>query len=294
MSKQEPVKTTLEEAQEVQPDAWGKLAEVAAQQPEPSAPPRWKQWWFVVQDWLAAPVPLGLTLIIAVFIFVLGAAAMAFVARPAAAPVQAMAFPTATQKPMTPTPTTTEAAMTVAPLPVAHAAATAVATPLPTDEPTQAPTPTALPTPTATAVAYFVVWTPNAEGAFVRAKPSAVAQQLDVVPNGVQVIWTGNRKENQGFVWYEVQYPTKDSMNVGWMANIVLYDIQPVGCLQRQTGFYVDADGAPGAFLRWLPAGTPLVEVNANGQWALVRLPDDSEGWVKAEAIANTAPQFAP
>jgi len=279
-----------EEEEQAEPEsAWSVLAEVAARHPDPPEPPRWRQWVFVAQDWLAAPVSLRLVLLIAAFAFALGAAAMAFISRPAATPARAAAAPTMTPETPTPTVGIIDAVATVVPVPVASskgAAASAATT---------TPTPTALPvvtvTPTSTPLTYFVVWTPNAAGAFVREKPSALAQQLDVVPNGARVIWTGSQKKNQGFVWYEVQYPAKDGMmSTGWMANIVLYDVQPVGYLRQQAAFYVDANGAPGAFLRWLPKGTPLVEVNANGQWALVRLPDDSEGWVKAKAIVNTTP----
>ncbi|MBT3391373.1 MAG: SH3 domain-containing protein [Chloroflexi bacterium] len=169
--------------------------------------------------------------------------------------------------------------------PEAVAEAPPTATPLPTEIPM---TPTPMPTlppplPTATPIPLTKAWASGSEVVYLWDTPDGKIMQA--IPNGDDLMATGNTAEWGGFAWVEVVWKSI----TGWVVDEQIHDLPyaPLAYVTSEDGANM-RDQPSGGIFAWLPPGTPIMEVleeqardeNNPMSWVRVRLPDNQIGWV--------------
>lgn len=157
-------------------------------------------------------------------------------------------------------------------LPTATPAATATPTP------TLTPTPTVTPTPTPV----LLSWTLAGTCSYMRAAPNELAEIVGCVPNGTQLT-PEDEAETQWAIWYRVTWEGI----TGWMADMVLWDIQPTAyTISSWRPMYSDN----GTIAAWLPPHTPVIVITEEERLTRVTLPNGEQGWLLNENLMYLEP----
>ncbi len=177
-----------------------------------------------------------------------------------------------------------------APKAVAEVPPTATALPTEVPEPTPMPTVAPPPPPEPTPIPMTKAWASGSEVVYLWDTPDGKIMQA--IPNGDDLMPTGNTTEWGGFAWVEVVWKSI----TGWVVDDHIHNLTspPVGYVISEDGANM-RDKPSGGIFAWLPPGTPIMEVLEIRErdednpitWARVRLPDDVIGWVAKFTFDN-------